>query len=318
MRERPDGVKSISFHFHPQGFDEGHHVVAKAEDSGKRYYLEGVASGPKPDEHGERMTEKCIKSFMDQANSGDILLYADMHGFKATEDIGILKAAEILQDGDWHISSMLYNESDGVDDRAVQVANKLMKQILGQPPYSKPKQKGFSIEGFVPDSGILQMDSSGRRVLDDVQLDGVVVVPRPAYKDSIAHAIYKALDEVAPWVVDDFQTSIRGKLREKLVEDELKDTYFRRKYQIEDVFEQQLSQIMCADLPDKRQMLEIAFDEYKDLMVDLVLQSEALFQFTPEEMNETERLAASRKDLLLSSIKKTLGELEDLRHRRES
>jgi hypothetical protein len=40
-------------------------------------YLYGIASGPPYDDHGERMTVNCIKSFMDQAYNGDILLYPE-------------------------------------------------------------------------------------------------------------------------------------------------------------------------------------------------------------------------------------------------
>jgi len=304
--------RRISFHFHPRDFEHGLHAIEKADGDKKRCYLEGIASGSKEDQHGEKMTNKCIKSFMDQANSGDILLYADMHGFKATEDIGILKGAEILPDGDWHISSMLYDQSDGVDDRSVQVAAKLWKQINGLPPYKYPKQKGFSIEGFIPDESSIMMDQSGRRMMDDVALDGVVVVPRPAYKDSIANAVYKALGEVSPWAAQTFQTSFRSKLRDKLVVDEIQDTYFRRKYQIEDIFEEQIREIMCSEQPDKGALLEIAFEEYKSLMIELILQSEAVFQATivdgPEVM-----MTKSRKAKLLTDISKSLSRLKELR-----
>jgi hypothetical protein len=299
--------KRIAFHFHPYSYDNHSHAVEKSEGGVRKRYLEGVASGPRVDEHGERMTERCIKSFMEQANSGDILLYADMHGFKATEDIGIMKSAEILPNGDWHISSSLYDESDGVDSRSVEVAQKLWKQVNGLPPYTRPRQKGFSIEGFVPDDGILKADMEGRRILDNVVLDGVVVVPRPAYKDSIAHAVYKALGENAPWVVDGFQSTLRGQLREQLAENEIKDAYYRKKYQIEDVFEQQLANIMCSDLPDKGQMLEMAFDEYKSLMIELILQSEMVFDADPVVLRD------DRKATLVKEIRKTLAEFQDIR-----
>lgn len=298
--------KRIAFHFHPFHYQDHGHAIEKEEGGVRKRYLEGVASGPRIDEHGERMTERCIKSFMEQANSGDILLYADMHGFKATEDIGILKGAEILGDGDWHISSSLYDESDGVDTRAVEIAGKLWKQINGLPPYTRPRQKGFSIEGFVPDDGILKADGQGRRILDNVMLDGVVVVPRPAYKDSIAHAVYKALGENAPWVVDGFQDSIRSRLREKLAEDEVKESYYRRKYQIEDLFEQQLAEIMCSDVPDRGQLLEIAFDEYKALMIELILQSEMVF-------DEPVVLRDDRKIQIVKDIRKALAAFQDIR-----
>ena len=85
-----DARKAIQFHFLPYKLDEKKFAIEKADDDGKkRRYLCGIASGLKIDEHGERMTKKCIDSFMKQANSGEILLYPDAHGIKATEDVGL-------------------------------------------------------------------------------------------------------------------------------------------------------------------------------------------------------------------------------------
>ena len=133
--------KAISFHFHPKDFTSGGHAVEKADGGKKRRYLAGISSGVKIDAHDERMTPKCVKSFMDQANSGTILLYPDIHGIKASKDIGILTKAEVLPNGDWHCEFRLYDEMDDVDSESVQTANKIWKQINGMPPYKKPLQK---------------------------------------------------------------------------------------------------------------------------------------------------------------------------------
>lgn len=48
-------------------------AVEKADTEGvKHKYIYGISSGTGIDQHGERMTENCIKSFMDQFNSGNI------------------------------------------------------------------------------------------------------------------------------------------------------------------------------------------------------------------------------------------------------
>ena len=103
---KSNNQNKITFHFHPYEVKKGDfskYAVEKQDDEGrKRRYVCGIASGTQVDGHGERMTEKCIKSFMEQANSGDILLYPDPHGIKSTDDIGILKKANILGDGDWY------------------------------------------------------------------------------------------------------------------------------------------------------------------------------------------------------------------------
>ena len=201
----------IAFHFHPFEYDSKSHVIEKSIDGVKKRYLKGVSSGIKIDGHGERMTEKCIKSFMDQANSGDVLLYPDIHGIKQSEDIGILTKASVSPIGDWETEYKLYDESDGVGQNKLEVIDTIWKQLNGIAPYSKPLQKGFSIEGFIPDAGV-QMSQTGKRVIDNVELDGVVLVPRPAYQDSVANAVYKALGELPPWQVNKVQKNLNNKL----------------------------------------------------------------------------------------------------------
>lgn len=194
---------AVKFNFQPYHIDSREHVVEKSERGMKRKYVRGVASGIREDGHGERMTSNCIKSFSNQANSGDILLYPDVHGIQFTKDIGILVSHEVQPNGDWFIENRLYDEGDDVGQGTLETIDKLWKQLNGLPPYKVPKQKGFSIEGYVPNESILQVNKEGTgRVMDDVQLDGVVIVPRPAYQDSIAHAVYKALGEPAPWVAE--------------------------------------------------------------------------------------------------------------------
>ena len=160
--------RNIHLHFHPREFDKGNHVIEKADSAGrKRRYLCGISSGVKVDEHGERMTEKCIKSFMSQANSGQVLLFPDIHGIKESEDIGFLSKAEILDSNDWHTEFGLWDEGDGIGKNKSEKIDTLWKQVNGLPPYKKARQKGFSIEGIIPETSII-MDNFGnmdRRVL---------------------------------------------------------------------------------------------------------------------------------------------------------
>lgn len=269
--------KAIHFHFHPRDFENGNHTLEKAEGERgkKRKYLCGVSSGIKVDSHGERMTEKCIKSFMDQASSGDVLLFPDVHGIKESDDIGILVKAEILPTGDWYTEYRLYDEGDKIGTAKAERIDTLWKQMNGLPPYKKARQKGFSIEGIIPDESIM-MDQYGqmdRSVIDDISLDGAVLVPRPAYKDSIATAIYKALGETTPFRVE----SIQGALRNRVQEQEVKDAYYKHKWDYQDAMEEVLERIMTKPNTNKRQELEILFDEYKNLMLELILNSEGMF-----------------------------------------
>jgi hypothetical protein len=273
----------IKFHFHPYDFENKGHAVEKSENGQRRRYLEGVASGVKTDQHEERMTDKCIKSFMDQANSGDILLYPDVHGIKASEDVGILKEAKVRSNGDWWISNMLYEREDGIGENKKEVIDTLWRQQCGLPPYTRPRQKGFSVEGYMPPGGIIggerdQMGNIRKRVMDSVFLDGVILVPRPAYKDSIATAVFKALGELPPQFEDNLRKSIQGELQQKLKTDELRDKYFSKKWDLQDALESQIEKIMQRTNDSRKdKQLEILFNEYSEMLIKLIIESESLF-----------------------------------------
>lgn len=306
----------VNFHFQPYDFDHQQHAVEKADTEGHtRRYLSGVASGTRTDMHGERMTQKCVESFMDQANSGDILLYPDVHGVKFTEDIGIMKAARILPNGDWYTEFRLYDEYDDVDARSIEIANKLWKQVNGLSPYTKPKQKGFSIEGYVPEDGIVEMDEfGGRRVMDNVLLDGVVVVPRPAYQDSIAHAIYKALGETPPWVTEN---KISKSLRSIIEEEQIENMYFRKKFAAEEAFEDLITDIMNSNAVNKSEQVDRVVAEYGQILRELVLKSESVFKVEKREaVGSPYRASKPDKQTLFNQLFKELGKLEKIQKER--
>lgn len=285
MNETNTEKKEISFHFQPNDYDNGGHVIEKEDSTGKkRRYLAGISSGLNVDSHGERMTQKCIDSFIKQANSQDILLYPDIHGIKSSEDIGLLTKMEILSNGDWYTEYRLYDDHDQVDTMSVDRANKLWKQLKGLPPYSKPKQKGFSIEGIIPEHAI-KLNKNGEvdtSIIDDILLDGVIVVPRPAYKDSVITAIYKALGQTTP----ERENSIRETLAERIKQKDIGEEYYKQKYEYQDALESMLELIMGKKNNNKEQELKVLFDEYSILMVELLLRSKGAFQIE-EETNET-------------------------------
>ena len=274
----------IQFHFQPFGIEKNEFAVEKALGDGpKRRYLVGIASGVKIDGHGERMTDNCIKSFMDQANSGDILLYPDLHGIRASQDIGILHKAAIQPDGDWRVEFRLYDDADGIGTVKKETIEDTWKQSVGAPPYTRPRQKGFSIEGYIPDESIVSMEKSstgayGRRVIDNVLLDGVVLVPRPAYKDGIANAVYKALGELPPWQEEKIRGDLRSNLSKSLEARELTDSYFRTRWEVNDALDDEIRKIMTGPAVNKGLQLGILFDEYKPIMIDLIQKSQSVFQ----------------------------------------
>lgn len=304
----------IAFKFHPFDFENKNHSVEKNEGGKQRRYLCGISSGIRPDHHGERMTEKCIKSFMDQANNGDILLYTDKHDVEFTGDIGILTKSEIKDNGDWYTEYRLYDEDDGVDTASLEKANKLWKQVNGIKPYTKPKQKGFSIEGHVPEGGIVEMSSAGQRVLDNVELDGTVVVPRPAYKDSIAHSVYKALGMETPWIL---RSDFGKELQNRLMKDYHRDTFHKKQYQLEDALSNLIEEIMITkDCNEREERLQSAFKEYSNIMIPLIMENQLYFQSVDKAAKSMASPysfdAEAHKQQLFKSLQAQLGKLKKL------
>lgn len=268
--------RRIAFHFHPND-SSGVWYVEKEESGKKRRYLEGVSSGLNVDGAGERMTEKAIKGFHDQASAGDVTLYAGRHGVDFTDDIGKLVHSEILPNGDWLTRYRLFDEADGFapGGTTLEKCNKVWLKVNGLPPYQKQKKMGFSVEGVIPDNGILNVDGTGKRVMDSVELDGVVLVPRPAYKDSVARAVYKALDLMLP---GDMASGLRQSLASQVAEKIERDEYYRQYYALQGAMDEKVHQIMLTGSPERADQLRTLFGEYADLMVELIMRSEAVFR----------------------------------------
>jgi hypothetical protein len=258
-------------------------VEKSASDGVKHKYIEGVSSGIKIDGHGERMTDACIKSFMEQAQSGQVLLYPDVHGIHASKDIGKLVDAKVLENNDWWTSYRLWDATDGVDQNSIETADKLWKQIKGLPPYSVARSFGFSIEGDIPQEGIIsaEKDAAGNmihRVIDKVKLDGVVLVPHPAYTPSIARAIYKSLGEIHPDIKKTVRKSISDRLHAKVQTDQLRNQYFKKRWDIQDGLEAEIEKTFKLHPETAKETLEVLFEEYSKMMIELLLESEELFK----------------------------------------
>lgn len=266
--------RHISVHIAPHG---EHYAVEKSVGGRKGRYLAGIASGLKKDTHGESVSANCIDSLCKQAQNGEVLLFSDVHGIKESEDIGILKHFEVMPNGDWYVEFRLHDEGDvNVDKDSIEKANKLWAQVNGLPPYTKPRQKGFSIEGYIPDDKILEDKKKRLGIIDDMVLEGVVVVPKPAYQDSYIHAIYKALGVTAPWKV---QKEARNRLRSSLVRKDLNADYDRERFEIEAVRDDLISEAIDRNLGNEealREDLRLVLSEYSDLVVDQIVNQPTL------------------------------------------
>lgn len=276
-------------------------AVEKDEGGQRRRYLEGITSGAQLDGHGERMTPACIASFQRQAHSGDILLYGGIHGVDFSDDIGKLVESTITPEGDWKTKYRLYDESDGFDPSSatLEKAGKIWKQICGLPPYTKPRQKGFSIEGEVPDGGIIAADQNGKRVMNDVTLNGVVVVDKPAYADSIAHGVYKALGITPPW-------RIRKALEKSVqcaagVQDG--SSHFRTWYQLQDALDESVRMIMTdAGISEQPERLKELFDQFSKLAQKEILSNPDSYSPTPQGSGVEAYSLPSQRQLKLASL----------------
>jgi len=274
-------ARSIKFLFYSKT-PKGTRTVEKDEGGRKRRYFEGVSSGIALDGHGERMTEKAIQSFMRQANQGNILLYGDLHNFAYSQDIGKLVACNVDESGDWVTSYRLYDEADGVGPVKLEHIADIWKQANGLPPYDVPRSFGFSIEGSIPDNGIAFMDDGGRRVIDDVKLDGTLLTPNPAYRSSVAQAVQKALG--IPTASEIRKTLLGGVRREKA---ENRD-YYDECFQLEDALAEEVRTIMRAGERDADDRLRSVFAEYSGLMVENIQRHPEVFRVQGEEEEASE------------------------------
>lgn len=277
--------KKIYFDFRQKKLESGLYGVEKDNGSGAKHrYLEGIASGIYVDGHGERMTPHCIESFQNQAKKGDILLFAGKHGVDFSDDIGKLVDSSITPEGEWSVSFRLYDESDGFGPNTLEKADKVWRQATGLPPYTKPKQRGFSIEGDIPEGGIKSVDESGRRVMDDVELQGVVYVEKPAYAASVAHAVYKALDLTAPWQV---KKSLKSSLESKMQAAGAREEYWQKYYQLQDALDSEIKRIVSDSVEPENELNDL-FVEYSKVAVSLILEYPQMYK------NETEAVAADQ------------------------
>jgi hypothetical protein len=295
--------RKISIHFRQYQAPDGAAAVEKdASDGLKHRYLTGIATGLRKDLNGERVTENCIRSIVRQAEAGDVLLYTDVHGIKASEDIGILAHFEVRPDGDWYVEFRLYDASDKIGPEKLETIDTIWRQVNGRPPYTKPRKKGFSIEGTLPPDLIKMRED--QKVLDDIHLDGVLLVPQPAYEDSVAHAVYKALGLEMP---HQFRAGVRELFEQRVEKDRVGRTYTAARYDLDQARDEKVEQVMGSDADDKEARIRTIYEEYGQLSGELVLKSAALFgQDDSEGTDEASPYSAG------STRAERLRELRDL------
>lgn len=313
MEQANTAQKSIKFNFQMFGTDRKENVIEKADSTGqKRRYIRGISSGILMDGDGERMTMNAIESMHKQAQSGDVLFYSGKHGVDFADDIGILTDSSIVNGQDWFTEYRLYDESDGVGAGTLEKADKVFRQVSGLPPYTKPKEYGFSIEGLIPDGAIISSrktrDGIKNRVIDHVDLQGVVLVSKPSYAN-VAAAIYKALGELHPSGAEKLHKDFQSSFQAQLQNEEMRDSFYRQQYRMNDALMDSIEKIMLINDGRNRERLSILFEEYSPAMIELILQHEGAFQ---RDMAESASELETTKEVenLAAKLRKTLSMLE--------
>lgn len=280
---------------------DGDYCFARKEKRGDqdvtRHYVAGVASGLKQDAHRERMSEKCIDGFLEQAETKDILLVVN-HGRNFTESVAILTHSELLENGDWYIEARLLDEYDLEDHPTwtarVAEADDIRAQMTGSAPYKKPRVFGFSIEGW-----ILEIDED-TKTIHKLDLEAIAIVTRPAYETSVASSLEKCLKSWSSKMAKP-QPGEAGAHREKgILSDRLAAAEASRKrYDIIWAFNDLMHETITDEdlsVEEQRERIQAGLDEFVEVMGALV-----------EQIGETKGSGADGQVALAKSLKDALG-----------
>lgn len=285
--------KKISFHFRSYKDNNNNFIIKKTHEGAPRRYVAGISSGIKMDGEGERLTQNCIKSLMNQYITKDILLHAGNHGESFDTDIGIMTDSDFVNnDTDWYTEYRLYDEMDNFPLETINKVSHIWKQLTGTLPYRQPHKRGFSIEGRVPEEAILskQINRDGsysKRVIDDIKLDCVLLCRQPAYLDSVATAVFKCLGELHPVAKEKIEKNINSLLKDEIEKSKNNQSFLVTYSRLCDLMEDHIIKIMgLNDRPEER--LGLLFDEYKKEMINLVLHNPQAFATVPAENKNTQ------------------------------
>ena len=268
------------------------YAIEKEDASGVlRRYLYGITTGLEVDHDEEFMTENCVSDMEKQVATESILLWGGKHGQNMVDDLGIAVGSRRDANGELEVEYRLYDEHDGFLPGAecLAKADKLWKQANGIHPYPAPINYGFSIEGRIPENGIKSISAKGKRIVEKIKLRGVVVTPDPSYKTSVAHSVAKALEDVS---VETRLTDIEplsDQLSDKLRMEEIRDSYYQRRYRIDEIFDDSVAKLMQAeDVTQRGEILRMRIQEYGEMLFDLIIKNEAYFREQIKEIGKTE------------------------------
>jgi len=174
------------------------HTYLKAVEVDERgdWWLVGVASGPRWDLQGERMSDRFIASMKEQIFSGQIPLRRS-HQDDWDGEMGYLRAGMIDPVGELEIRVWI--------DKEMPYCQTLKRKLEGDPAKGiQPRKLGLSVGGKIDKAYTeTRPDGSPGRVLDAGVLDHVTVTSCPAYPAAMISGMeVKSRQFARDWVAD--------------------------------------------------------------------------------------------------------------------
>lgn len=105
------------------------------------------------------------------------------------------------------------------------------------------------------------------------------------------------------------QESLEAQVKDK----ETENAFYKRRWEIGDALDENIRKIMCKDTPDRKERLDMLFEEYKNLMVSLIMSSEAIFsggETTDEDMEPYSNDAKPSKLEVLKALQNEFKKLK--------
>lgn len=250
------------------GISNGQSRIEKDEKGTEHRYLEGTSSGSLfIDAHNERMSERCIKGFQQQAEEKTIYLLHPHTNDLLTNHIGILISDKSFVDNmnEWKTVFKIWSNNDlnnGIPKSNIDRANDFWNMITGNGVYKKPTAiKQFSVQGLVDETKDIRHEGN-IRIIDWVDLDGVSVITKGAYPQddfTVAQKIFKQLD-----------IKQIGILKNKIQKSENMEDFYISEMKLEDKYNDVKNEILFNDNlnnDEKKEQLIALLDEYREMSI---------------------------------------------------
>jgi len=86
------------------------------------------------------------------------------------------------------------------------------------------------------------------------------------------------LGELPPDFEKNVRKSVKEELQQKIKEEELRNKYYDKKWDVNDALESQVEKVMRRENDNrKEEQLRLIFEEYSTIMLKLIMESEELF-----------------------------------------